>query len=100
MTEEDRRRELELEIAELSETWRNTADAAAKAAIKSEMDKLRAAVNAINLEAAEALVARVDGILAKLEEVRTQHSIDAVSALGNSIRRLRSFRDRLASGEA
>jgi len=95
MTEEDRRRELELEIAELSRAWRETADADAKDGIKAQMDDLRAAVNTINLEAGRELGARIDGILRNLEEVRTRHALDAVSALGRSIESLRKFRERL-----
>ena len=92
---EDRRRELELEIAELSEVFRNTPDGAAKEELRLEINRFRDEVDDINLSAAAALAGKVDEALQNLEGVRTRHGLDAASALGRSIQRLREFRGRL-----
>lgn len=90
MTPEDRRRELELQIADLSRTYRATPEPAATA-IAAQIGELRDAVDLINRDAGRQLAERIDGILRNLENVRTRNGLDAASALGRSIEKLRGF---------
>ena len=62
---------------------------AAKAAIK----KLQDARDAVEVGAADEFAATVDKLIADLERIRTSRNLDAVSALGVAIRKVRQLTD-------
>ena len=68
------------------------ADAAKKAAAKSAIAKLQAARDLITVQEADAIGAEIDKLVNALEKVRTAENLDAVSALGRTIKRLREVR--------
>lgn len=67
----------------------STQDEAAKAAAVEAIAKLQNARRLINIAANDAIGAQVDSLLADLKEVQTRHQLDAGSALGVAIDRLR-----------
>ena len=64
-------------------------DQAKKAAVTEAIAKLHARRNRVIVMDADAIGPQVDQLVAELEEIRNRHGLDAVSALGRTINRLR-----------
>lgn len=71
------------------------ADPAKRAAATDAIARLQARRNRVITMDADAIGAEVDRLVGELEEIRTRHGLDAVSALGRTIGRLR---DRNGAG--
>jgi hypothetical protein len=85
------RLELERQIAELRAQRDDPgSDAATQRSAREAIRVLQAAQDQLIGDDSAVFVARVNQALAELEEVRTRHNLDAVSALGRSIERLRA----------
>ena len=71
-------------------TRRNETTAASeKAALGQAIADLQDSRNAIDEAANDAIGAEIGSLIEKLEAVRTSHNLDAVSALGRSVKRIR-----------
>jgi chromosome condensin MukBEF ATPase and DNA-binding subunit MukB len=91
--EEDKiREELEAEIAALLEARDESDNPDERAAATQAIDVLQDKVDRLDIGVADNLGDMVDEIIEKLDEVLDANSLDAVSALGRTIRRLRDLR--------
>jgi len=87
------REELQAQKSALVKARRAATDQASKAAATEAIDRLDRAISDINIAVASQLGAKVDALVADLDEIRTRHSLDAVSALGRSVQKLRRLKD-------
>jgi hypothetical protein len=92
MDPEDKCRELEAQISELQQARDTAGTQAAKRDLQDQIDALRNMVDGIRIGVADALGAKVDRIL---EEIRTEHNLDAVSALTRTVEGLREIKPQL-----
>jgi hypothetical protein len=60
--------------------------------LSAAISKLQREVNLVNITAADALPAKVDAIVKSLQEVLEANSLDAVSALGRSIKKIEALK--------
>lgn len=67
------------------------ADAAKKKAASQAIKKLENALDRITVAEADAIGAEIDKLVKALEKIRTAEQLDAVSALGRTIKRLRDL---------
>lgn len=65
------------------------ADAAKKKAASQAIKKLEVALDRITVAEADAVGPEIDKLVKALEKIRTAQQLDAVSALGHTIKRLR-----------
>ena len=97
--EHDQAREaLNAQIDGLVNAREEMADEQERAAATRAIDLLQDEVDRIDILAADELGGRIDEIIARLEEILEQEALDAASALGRTIRRLRQFADDPAGG--
>ena len=68
------------------------ADAAKKKAASQAIKKLEVALDRITVAEADAVGPEIDKLVKALEKIRTAQQLDAVSALGRTIKRLRRAR--------
>jgi hypothetical protein len=66
-------------------------DAAKKAAASKAIRKLQAARDRITVKEGDAIGAEIDKLVEALEKIRTAQALDAVSALGRTIKKLRGM---------
>ena len=95
MDDNQKRIELDSRIADLTAARDAATTDAKKAEILTQIQALQQAKNLIDLGQADQLGARIDAILAALDEVQTRHPLDAAAALGRAIGDLRGLRDQL-----
>jgi hypothetical protein len=88
------RETLEAQINALVRARRDSQDPDEKAAASEAITRLENEVNQLDLTAADALPAKVNAIIASLDKVLNAHSLDAASALGRSIGRIRDMARR------
>lgn len=93
MDQDKLRETLQAQIGELIASRAQTGDAAAKAAATKAIALLEQQVDDLDLAAADSLGAQVDALIANLTEVLDAAPLDAASALGRTIDRLRQLTD-------
>jgi hypothetical protein len=93
MNHDDAREALEAEIAAQEQVRANSQDGDERAAASKAIETLEDEVDQLDITAANELGAKVDAIIEKLEEILNENRLDAASALGRSIRRLRELVD-------
>lgn len=93
------REELEARITDLRTARDAAGDDAAKAALLTEIRRLQQLVVDVDLKSADQLALDVDAAVDALEQVRTAHALDAVSALERTIDRLGDLEAELKSEE-
>lgn len=91
MDQDQVRETLEAQISALVRARRDSPDPDEKAAATQAIAQLENEVNLLDLTAADALPAKVEAIIASLDQVLNAHSLDAASALGRSIGRIRDM---------
>ncbi|HLL29642.1 MAG TPA: hypothetical protein VK403_01470 [Allosphingosinicella sp.] len=91
MNHDQVRETLEAQIGALVKARRETQDASEKAAASEAIAKLEREVDQLDITVANALPAKVDAIISSLEQVLNAHRLDAASALGRSVRKLRDL---------
>lgn len=84
------REEFEAQIADLVEVRDESDDADEQAAANEAIELLQQKVDRLDMEVD--IGAMVDEVIEKLDEILNQNSLDAVSALGRTARRLRDVR--------
>lgn len=88
------RQNLTTRIGELGrERDRDGATEDEKKAAKAAIKELQDARDAIDVAAADAFAETVDKLIADLEKIRTSRNLDAVSALGVAIKKVRKLTD-------
>lgn len=93
--EQDKVRDtLEGQIDDLVKARRASSDPSEKTALSTAISKLEREVDLLNLTAADALPAKIDAIVESLQEVLQANSLDAVSALGRSIRKIEDLKPK------
>jgi DNA polymerase/3'-5' exonuclease PolX len=92
------REALQAEIAALVTARDNCRDPEERAALSKAIEKLEDEVDRLDMIAANELGAKVDEIIENLDEILNEKRLDAASALGRSIRRLREFVDDPRAG--
>jgi hypothetical protein len=93
-----RRMELQSRILDLSDARDAAPTAAQKQALLTQIEALERLVDDIDLGQADALGARVDAIVASLEQIQGAQPLDAASALGRAIHGLRGMRQGPGEG--
>jgi hypothetical protein len=90
--DQDKVREtLEGQIDDLVKARRASSNAQEKTALSAAISKLEREVDLVNLTAADALPAKVEAIVKSLQQVLQANSLDAVSALGRSIKKIKAL---------
>jgi hypothetical protein len=90
--DQDKVREtLEGQIDDLVKARRDSGDPQEKEALSTAISKLENEVDLLNLAAADALPGKVAAIVASLEAVLSAHGLDAASALGRSIEKIKTL---------
>jgi hypothetical protein len=85
--------QLQSRILDLSEARDAAPTPAQKQALLTQIRALQRLVDDIDLGQADALGARIDAIVAALEQIQGAEPLDAASALGRTIHGLRSLRN-------
>lgn len=91
MDQDQVRETLEAQIGALVKARRESQDASEKAAASEAIARLEREVDQLDITAADALPAKVDAIVSSLEQVLDAHGLDAASALGRSVKKLRDL---------
>lgn len=91
MTPDQTREALRVQINTLAAARDASQDPAERAAANEAIADLQRAVRKINIAVADQLGAQVDALIADLEEVLNRHQLDAVSALGRTIKKVREM---------
>ena len=68
------------------------ADAAKKAAASKAIDKLEAALDRITVQESDAIGAEIGRLVGELEKIQNAERLDALSALGRTVKKLRELR--------
>lgn len=92
MEQDKVRNMLEGQIDDLVKARRASGDPQEKEALSTAIAKLEREVDLLNLTAADALPAKVDSIVKSLQGVLQANSLDAVSALGRSIKKIEGLK--------
>jgi hypothetical protein len=90
MDQDEVRNELEAQITALVKARRATNNQAEEVQLTEAIEELERGVRRINIAAADQLGPKMDALLEELEEIRTHNNLDALSALGRTIHRLRA----------
>jgi hypothetical protein len=87
------RETLNAQIDDLVTARSQSQDPQEKAAASAAIARLENEVNQLNLTIAAGLPAKVNAIVAELQKVLDAHSLDAVSALGRSIKKIKALKE-------
>lgn len=82
---------LEGQIDDLVKARRDSQNPQEKAALSAAIAKLENEVDQLNLAVAGSLAAKVNAIVESLQQVLSAHSLDAASALGRSIKKIKDM---------
>lgn len=89
MTPDQTREALRVQINTLAAARNASQDPAEKAAANEAIAELQKAVRKISIGEADKLGGQVDDLIAELDKVLNRHPLDAVSALGRTIKKVR-----------